>query len=115
MVLAIVVVAVSFQIANSKFLQNLVNLFEQSGIYMVLAIAEIFTLLLGEIDLSVGLVMALSGATVAPAGAADRRGLALVAGDHRGVARVRAGWGAFQGSLVARLRIVVRASPWAGY
>ena len=43
-VLAIVVVAVSFQIANSKFLsaQNLVNLFEQSTIYMLLAMAEIF-------------------------------------------------------------------------
>ncbi len=47
-VLAIVVVAVSFQVANSKFLsaQNLVNLFEQSTVYMVLAMAEIFALLL---------------------------------------------------------------------
>ena len=58
-VLAIVVVAVSFQIANSRFLssQNLVNLFEQSTVYMLLAMAEIFALLLGEIDLSVGPVM----------------------------------------------------------
>ena len=66
-VLAIVVVAVSFQIANSKFLspQNLVNLFEQSTVYMVLAMAEIFALLLGEIDLSVGLVMGLSSVVVA--------------------------------------------------
>src|SRR5262249_13862285 len=66
-VVAIVVVAVSFQIANSKFLsaQNLVNLFEQSSIYMLLAIAEIFALLLGEIDLSVGLVMGLGSVVVA--------------------------------------------------
>src|SRR5499425_1042113 len=66
-VLAIVVVAVSFQIANSKFLsaQNLVNLFEQSTIYMLLAMAEIFALLLGEIDLSVGLVMGLGSVVVA--------------------------------------------------
>src|ERR1700751_242686 len=66
-VLAIVVVAVSFQIANSKFLsaQNLVNLFEQSTIYMLLAMAEIFVLLLGEIDLSVGLVMGLGSVVVA--------------------------------------------------
>src|SRR5215472_7065417 len=66
-VLAIVVVAVSFQVANSKFLSalNLVNLFEQSTIYMVLAMAEIFALLLGEIDLSVGLVMALGSVVVA--------------------------------------------------
>ena len=66
-VLAIVVVAISFQIANSKFLspQNLVNLFEQSTIYMLLAMAEIFVLLLGEIDLSVGLVMGLGSVVVA--------------------------------------------------
>src|SRR5580704_7730337 len=45
--LGIVIVAVAFQIANGKFLspQNLVNLFEQSTIYMLLAMAEIFALL----------------------------------------------------------------------
>src|SRR5215813_7790617 len=61
-VLAIVVVVVAFQIANSKFLSplNLVNLFAQSSIYMLLAMAEIFVLLLGEIDFSTGLVMGLS-------------------------------------------------------
>ncbi|HUJ06151.1 MAG TPA: ABC transporter permease [Streptosporangiaceae bacterium] len=66
-VLAIVVVAVTFQIANSQFLSslNLVNLFEQSTVYMVLAMAEIFALLLGEIDLSVGLVMAFGSVVVA--------------------------------------------------
>ena len=67
MILALAVVAIGFQIANSKFLgaQNLVNLFEQSSIYMLLAIAEIFALLLGEIDLSVGLVMGMSSVVVA--------------------------------------------------
>src|SRR5215813_5309810 len=62
-VLAIVVVAVSFQIANPTFLspQNLVNLFQQSAVFMVLAMAEIFALLLGEIDLSVGFVGACGG------------------------------------------------------
>jgi D-xylose transport system permease protein len=66
-VLAIVVVAVSFQVATPKFLSslNLVNLFEQSTVYMVLAMAEIFALLLAEIDLSVGLVMALGAVVVA--------------------------------------------------
>jgi D-xylose transport system permease protein len=65
--LGIIVVAIAFQIANGKFLspQNLVNLFEQSTIYMLLAMAEIFALLLGEIDLSVGLVMALGAVLVA--------------------------------------------------
>lgn len=35
---------------------NLVNLFQQSAVFMVLAMAEIFVLLLGEIDLSIGFV-----------------------------------------------------------
>src|SRR5580693_4499206 len=61
-ILAIVVVAITFQIGNHQFLsaENLVNLLEQSTVFMVLAMAEIFALLLGEIDLSVGLVMGLS-------------------------------------------------------
>src|ERR1700690_2596831 len=65
--LGLVVVAVAFQIANGKFLspQNLVNLVEQSTIYMLLAMAEIFPLLLGEIDLSVGLVMGFGAVCVA--------------------------------------------------
>ncbi len=40
---------------------NLVNLFQQSAVIMVLAIAESFALLLGEIDLSVGFVGAVGG------------------------------------------------------
>ncbi len=105
-VLGIVVVAISFQIANSTFLssQNLVNLFEQSTIYMLLAIAEIFVLLLAEIDLSVGLVMALSGAMVAELVQPDKANwpwwaaiiVALLA---------CAAVGAIQGWLVARLKM----------
>jgi D-xylose transport system permease protein len=106
-VLAIVVVAVAFQIANSKFLsaQNLVNLFEQSTIYMLLAMAEIFVLLLGEIDFSVGLVMGLSSVVVAelvqPApGAAFPWWAAII------VALLAcSAFGALQGWLVARLRL----------
>jgi D-xylose transport system permease protein len=105
-VLAIVVVAVSFQIANPTFLspQNLVNLFEQSAIYMVLAIAEIFALLLGEIDLSVGLVMAFGSVVVAelvqPAGTNWPWWVAII------VALLAcSAVGAIQGSLVARLRL----------
>jgi D-xylose transport system permease protein len=104
-VLAIVAVAVAFQILNSKFLsaQNLVNLIEQSTVYMVLAIGEIFVLLLAEIDLSVGLVMGVSAVVVAqlvqpspgwPWWAAILAALLL-----------SAGVGAIQGTLVARLRM----------
>jgi len=105
-VLAIVVVAISFQIANPKFLsaQNLVNLFEQSSIYMLLAIAEIFALLLGEIDLSVGLVMGLGSVVVAelvqPSGANFPWWAAIIA-----TLVACAAVGAIQGTLVARLRM----------
>src|SRR5579872_6321303 len=105
-VLAIVVVAVSFQIANSKFLsaQNLVNLFEQSSIYMLLAIAEIFALLLGEIDLSVGLVMGLGSVVVAelvqPTGANWPWWAAIIV-----TLIASCAVGALQGFLVARLRM----------
>ena len=105
-VLAIVVVAVTFQIANSKFLssQNLVNLFEQSTVYMVLAMAEIFALLLGEIDLSVGLVMGLGSVVVAelvqPSGADWPWWAAII------VTLLACGAvGAIQGALVAWLRM----------
>src|SRR5690242_1690615 len=105
-VLAIVVVAVSFQIANPKFLsaQNLVNLFEQSTVYMVLAMAEIFALLLGEIDLSVGLVMAFGSVMVAelvqPSGANWPWWAAIIA-----ALLACSAVGAIQGSFVARLRM----------
>jgi D-xylose transport system permease protein len=105
-VLAIVIVAISFQIANPKFLsaQNLVNLFEQSSIYMLLAIAEIFALLLGEIDLSVGLVMGLGSVVVAelvqPSGANFPWWAAIIA-----TLVACAAVGAIQGTLVARLRM----------
>jgi D-xylose transport system permease protein len=105
-VLAIVVVAIGFQIANSKFLsaQNLVNLFEQSTIYMLLAIAEIFALLLGEIDLSVGLVMGLGSVVVAelvqPTGANLPWWVAIIV-----ALLASAAFGAIQGTLVARLKM----------
>ena len=105
-VLAIVVVAVSFQVANSQFLSalNLVNLFEQSTVYMVLAMAEIFALLLGEIDLSVGLVMAFGSVMVAelvqPTGPGWPWWAAIIA-----ALLVCSAFGAIQGSLVARLRM----------
>jgi D-xylose transport system permease protein len=105
-VLGLVVVAVGFQIENSKFLsaQNLVNLFEQSTVYMLLAIAEIFVLLLGEIDLSVGLVMGLGSVVVAelvqPTGANMPWWAAIIV-----TLLLCAAFGAIQGTLVARLKM----------
>ena len=64
-VLALVIVMVVFQVVSpsGRFLSpaNLVNLFIQSSVFIVLAMAEGFVLLLGEIDLSVGYVGAIGG------------------------------------------------------
>ena len=59
-VVGLVAIMVVFEVIspNHVFLSsgNLVNLFQQSAVFMVLAMAEIFVLLLGEIDLSAGYV-----------------------------------------------------------
>ncbi len=105
-ILGLVAVAIAFQILNSKFLsaQNLVNLFEQSTVYMLLAMAEIFALLLGEIDLSVGLVMGLGSVVVAelvqPSGANWPWWAAITV-----TLLACAAVGFIQGTLVARLRM----------
>ena len=62
-VLALVAVTVAFTIVSphNVFLSagNLVNLFDQSAVFIVLAMGQGFVLLLGEIDLSVGSVAGL--------------------------------------------------------
>ncbi len=67
-VAGLVAVLVVFEVLspNHVFLSpgNLVNLFEQSAVFIVLAMAETFALVLGEIDLSIGFVGA-SGAVIA--------------------------------------------------
>ena len=45
--------------------RNLVNLFDQSAVFIVLAMGEGFVLLLGEIDLSIGYVAAIGGIVAA--------------------------------------------------
>ncbi len=58
--LGLVIVAIVFQAVSPHHVflsaRNIVNLFQQSAVFMVLAMAEIFALLLGEIDLSIGYV-----------------------------------------------------------
>ena len=64
-VAGLILIMIVFEIIspNHVFLHadNLVNLFQQSAVFMVLAMAEIFALLLGEIDLSIGYVGACGG------------------------------------------------------
>ncbi|MGH3414048.1 MAG: sugar ABC transporter permease [Marmoricola sp.] len=63
-VVGLVVIVVIFQTQSSEFLTggNLTNLFSQdAGVYVLLGMAEVFVLLLGEIDLSAGFVGAVGG------------------------------------------------------
>jgi D-xylose transport system permease protein len=64
-ILGLIAVVIFFQVKNSYFLTagNLVNLMIQSVPFILLGMAEIFVLLLGEIDLSVGFNAAI-GATI---------------------------------------------------
>lgn len=64
-VMGLIIIAIVFEIIspNHVFLKadNLVNLFQQSAVFMVLSMAEIVVLLLGEIDLSTGAVAGVGG------------------------------------------------------
>jgi D-xylose transport system permease protein len=62
-VAGLILISILFQSLNKHFLTaiNLVNLLVQGAAYMLLAMAEIFALLLGEIDLSIGFVAGIGG------------------------------------------------------
>src|SRR5450631_3607864 len=66
-VAGLLLVSVLFQIANSHFLTagNLVNLLVQAAVFSLLAMGEVFALLLGEIDLSSGFVAGLAAVVMA--------------------------------------------------
>ena len=62
-VVGLLLISILFQTLNSNFLTagNLVNLLVQGAVFMLLAMAEVFALLLGEIDLSIGFVSGIGG------------------------------------------------------
>lgn len=66
-VIGILIIAVIFQSLNSNFLSpvNFVNLTIQGAAMAVIAMGVVFVLLIGEIDLSVGFVSGVGGATLA--------------------------------------------------
>ena len=66
-VAGLLLVSVIFQVANSHFLTagNLVNLLVQAAVFSLLAMGEVYALLLGEIDLSIGFVAGLSAVVMA--------------------------------------------------
>ncbi|MDE3080779.1 MAG: ATP-binding cassette domain-containing protein, partial [Paracoccaceae bacterium] len=65
-VLGVILIAILFQSQNAKFLSNgnIVNLLVQGAVFMLIGMGEVFILILGEIDLSLGFVAGI-GATVA--------------------------------------------------
>src|SRR3981081_3277919 len=66
-IVGLIVIAVIFQTQNSNFLTagNLVNLIVQGAPFMLLGLAQVYALLLGEIDLSIGFVGGVAGAIAA--------------------------------------------------
>jgi D-xylose transport system permease protein len=66
-VIGLVIIGVIFQVQNDNFLSagNLVNLLVQAAVFMLLGMAEVFALLLGEIDLSIGFIAGLGGTVAA--------------------------------------------------
>jgi len=66
-VAGLLLVSILFQTLNNHFLTagNLVNLLVQAAVFSLLAMGEVFALLLGEIDLSIGFVAGLSAVIMA--------------------------------------------------
>jgi len=104
-VLGLIAIGIIFQTQNARFLSagNLVNLLVQGSVFMLIGMGEVFVLLLGEIDLSLGFVAGIGGTVVTelvqsgtswPWWAAIAMALA-----------VTTLIGALQGTLVTRLRL----------
>ncbi len=101
----LVVIIVIFQIQQPKFLSagNIVNLLVQAAFFILLGLAEIYALLLSEIDLSVGFVGAV-GAAIVAALISPPYNWPWWAGVIVGLAAT-AVIGALQGTLITRLHL----------
>ena len=112
-VIGLIVIVIYFQVRNSLFLSagNLVNLITQAAFIVTFGMAEVFVLLLGEIDLSVGYNAAL-GAVIAlwmlssnlPLWLAVVTGLAF-----------SAAFAGLEGVIITRLRLPSFVVTLAGY
>ena len=99
----LVIIVIIFQSQKSVFLSalNLTNLFQQAAAYILFAMAEVFVLLLGEIDLSIGYVGAVSAVvTVATSQPGHPWWVCVLAGLATGAAI-----GFIQGTLITRLHL----------
>ncbi len=115
-IVAMVVIVIVFSVLSPVYLSagNLVNLFQQSAVIMVLAMAECFALVLGEIDLSVGFVGACGAAItvqlIQPATTNWSWPLAIIAGLAFCLV-----FGGIQGLFITRLRLPSFIVTLAGY
>jgi D-xylose transport system permease protein len=113
-VLGLIAVWIYFQSANSNFLSsgNLTNLMLQIASFGTISVGVVLVLLLGEIDLSVGYVSGLAGATMAVLNVkSDWPAVwAIVAG-----LAVGAGIGLLQGLWVTKLRVPSFVVTLAGF
>ena len=110
-----VVIILIFQTQNSHFLSsaNIVNLINQAALFVVFGLAEIYILLLGEIDLSIGFNAGVGAAVTAELAAPPYETnwfLAILAG-----VGVCAFFGAVQGLIVTRLGLPAFIVTLAGY
>jgi D-xylose transport system permease protein len=106
-VAALVAVTIVFQILSPNHIYlsagNLVNLFDQSAVFIVLGMGEIFVLLLGEIDLAIGYVAAIGGILAAEFVQPDINWpwwLAIIV-----ALLICAGIGAIHGIIITQLRL----------
>ena len=116
-VVALIAVTVVFTVVspNNVFFsaKNLVNLFDQSAVFIVLAMGEGFVLLLGEIDLSIGYVAAIGGIVTAQLVQPDVNWpwWAAIAAGILACAAI----GFIQGTIITRLGIPAFIVTLAGY
>src|SRR5262245_50162215 len=111
----LILISILFQSMNSNFLTagNLVNLLVQAAVFSLLAMAEVFVLLLGEIDLSVGFVAAIGAAIMATAIGPRHEWpwmLAVLA-----ALAACAGIGLVQGTIITRIGLPSFVVTLAGY
>ncbi|MBV9853838.1 MAG: ABC transporter permease [Streptosporangiaceae bacterium] len=102
-IVGLVAIVLFFQIRNSLFLSagNLVNLMTQAAFIITLGMAEVFVLLLGEIDLAAGFTAA-NGAVLAlwMMAAGNPWWLSVIA-----ALAATSAYGALQGLIITRLRL----------
>jgi D-xylose transport system permease protein len=104
-IVGLIVICIFFEAQSSAFFTatNIVNLLVQAAFIVLLGMAELYALILSEIDLSVGFVGAV-GAAIAMALIGGPQNWPWWAGIIVGMAAC-AVIGAFQGTLITRLRI----------